>query len=122
MTAPELVKQWKKLVNDHVNMGRDSHMIKEKLEFITPVQMLLGFYFYKANKTVTIPQFLKNYETWLYMDESWAEIELACHITDTYPPAYYICLDLVDEETSEAYLAYTEARLLLKEWAERILA
>lgn len=125
-TAPDLVKEWRRLVNDNVNMGRDSHMIKEHLRDVTPIQMLLGIYQYVENKTISIPQFLRNQEDWLVEDEGEAAIELAVCISHNTPPAYWIWQDGKDEMMSRntTYGIFGQtlaARKELLEWSERIL-
>lgn len=121
MTAPDLVKQWKRLVNDNVMMGRDSHLVKDFLSRATPPQILLGMYLYKDIRTVTIPQFLKQWESWLMEDNIWAEVELACYVSKHTPPEYYTYKDLIDEQNSDAFVTSMEARLKLREWAEGVL-
>lgn len=121
LTAPDLVKQWRRLVNDNVMFGRDAHLVKDFLLLATPVQVLLGMYQYKDIRTVTIPQFLRQWESWLIEDEAWAEVELACYVARQTPPEYYIYKDLVNEQNSEAFFTSIEARLKLREWSEGVL-
>lgn len=122
LTAPELVKQWRKIVNDHVMVGRDSHLIKEFLLRATPVQVLLGMYQYKNNNTITIPQFLRQADTWLELDESWAEVELAIEITGHPPLDYYVYIENFDEERADYFTQGLAARVRLREWSERVLS
>lgn len=122
-TAPDLVKEWKKRVNQNIVMGRDAHLIKVKLEYLTPAQILLGIYCYVGEDTVSIPQFLQQEEDWIEEDQEAAEIELAAAITKTTPPAYRIWRDLRYEEPTPSNLrAYKEAKQNLYEWVERILS
>lgn len=121
LNAPDLVKQWKKIVNDHVQIGRDAHMIKEKLAFIKPVQILLGMYRYKEQSTCTVPQFLREYERWLEDDELEAEIELCCFITESKPPEYLIYQDLKDDISYEAYQALHDSKIKLIAWTNEVL-
>lgn len=126
LNSPELVKEWRKLVNSNVMMGRDSHLIKERLTYLTPVQILLGMYQYVGNKTITIPRFLKSEEAWLIDDEIEAEIELAVCITHTEPPAYWIWLDTRDEVASnntsyDVFVQGLSAKKELQEWANSVL-
>lgn len=122
MTAPQLVGQWKRVVNDNVHMGRDSHLMKELLLRANPTQVLLGMYQFEGNRTVTIPQFYRAHEEWLELDESAADIELAVLITNKTPPDYYTWKELKDEQTAAAYALAFEAHYKLQEWADRILS
>lgn len=122
LNSPDLVKQWRKLVNENVMMGRDAHMIKQRLQYMTPVQVLLGMYQYIGQTTVTIPQFLEQEEEWWVMDEMEAQIELAVCISHTKPPAYWIWQDLKNEP--QYYGIYKQAKEAFEElraWSERIL-
>lgn len=121
LTAPELVKQWKRLINDNVQIGRDSSLIKQALQYLTPVQILLGIYQQQGNRTISIPQFLRNKEEWVEDDEGTAEIELAILITSKVPSFYYIWQDTRFDETPQLFAQGLEARLQLREWASRIL-
>jgi hypothetical protein len=121
LTAPDLVKEWKRLVNQNIMMGRDSHMLKLRLAYMTPVQLLLGIQQYRGNKTITIPQFLQDEEIWYEPDEIAAEIELATFISNSFPTAYWIWHDCMDAETPDAFQAGFAARQELREWADRIL-
>lgn len=120
MSAPELVKMWRKLVNDNVSIGRDSHLVKQALIEMNPVQMLLGIY-QQTSKSISIPQFLRNKEQWLELDEGTAEIELAIAVTRHIPPEYYVYHENLDEESPMAHGRALEARLKLREWAENII-
>lgn len=122
LTAPELVKRWKAIVNDHVMVGRDAHMIKELLEIATPVQVLYGIYQYKGVNSITVPQFVKSVTAWLEEDKDWAEVELCRYITNTTPKEYYEYKDLVDEQGAYAFEVCATAKQSLKLWADRILA
>lgn len=122
LKAPDLVKHWRKLVNDNVSMGRDAHMIKLRLEYLSSVQLLAGMYQYVGKKTITIPQFLSQEEEWLVEDEMEAQIELAVYISHTKPPAYWIWQDLKNEPGD--YRIYNQAKEAfdeLRDWSERIL-
>lgn len=121
LTAPDLVKQWKTLINQNVMMGRDSHLIKVKLEYMTPAQILLGMYQYKGQRTVTIPQFLAEEEDWYIQDETEASIELAVCVSHTYPPAYWTWHDCRYEQNYYAFQAASQALRELREWSDRIL-
>lgn len=120
--APDLVKKWKSLVNDNVMIGRDSSMLKKQLtEGVTPAQILFGMYQYEGERTITIPQFLAQQEDWL-VEADEAEIELACCISHTTPPEYYIWQDLRNEQTSYAYQQAKDAHRKVLIWANRVLA
>ena len=120
--APDLVKKWRSLVNDNVAMGRDAALIKKALtEGITPAQILYGMYQYETERTITIPQFLAQQEDWLVEADD-AEIELACCISHTTPPEYYIWQDYKNEQNSYAYQQAREAHRKIQLWAARILA
>ena len=122
LNSVDLVKRWRVIVNDNVNIGRDSHLIKEFLVRATPVQILFGMYQYQKSKTISIPQFLKQCDRWLEDDEQWAEIELARNLTSTTPPEYFVYMDLIEEETAYAFQLSFAARQSLRQWADRILA
>lgn len=120
--APELVKKWRSLVNDNVTMARDAALIKRSLsQGITPAQILYGMYQYETERTITIPQFLTQQEDWL-VDKDEAEIELACCISHTTPPEYYIWQDYKQEQTSYAYQQAKEAHRKIQQWAYKILS
>lgn len=121
LNAPDLVKEWKKTVNQNVMMGRDAKMFKEYLEWMTPVQILYGILQYSNTPTISIPQFLRQYEDWYIEDNIEAEIELAVSISHSYPPAYWIWHDCKDEQDYNNFQAASVARDELKEWADRIL-
>ena len=122
LNAPDLVKKWRSLVNDNVMMGRDSALIKKALtEGLTPAQILYGMYQYETERTITIPQFLAQQEDWL-VDAGNAEIELACCISHTTPPEYYIWQDFKNSDNSYGYQQAREAHRKVQQWAMRILA
>lgn len=119
--APDMVKYWKKTVNDHVMMGRDSHLLKEALMRYTSAQILLGMHQYNGASTITIPQFLLRHERWLEPDEMWAEIRLAMEISNSTPPEFYIYMDNQEPEDSGSFQIGLAARLKLREWSDRVL-
>jgi hypothetical protein len=121
LTAPQLLRQWKKLVNDNIMAGRDAHLLKTSLLQYTPCQILVGMFQYKQNSTISIPQFLRQSEEWLLEDEKWAEIELAHYLTKRAPPEYYTYLDLIDEESTYAFTHILAARKSLADWSDKIL-
>lgn len=121
MNATDLVKQWKKLVNDSVMAGRDAHMFKELLLKASPIQIMAGMYWYQ-NSTITVPQFVKQVNEWLYDDEFEAELILASDISHTTPPEYYTYFDLKEEETAYAYQQVAVAKVRLQEWVNRVLS
>lgn len=121
-TAPDLVRRWRTVVNEHVAIGRDSHLFKEALLRMSPVQILLGMYKNKNHATLTIPMFLRDSESWLELDEAWAEIDLAMYVTGDFPRDYFIYMDYREEETSYAHKVSSEARKSLQEWADQVLS
>lgn len=122
LNAPELVKKWRSIVNDNVNIGRDAHIIKEKLLTLTPVQILLGIYWCREHDIISIPSMFKMQQDWLEEDEAWAEVELALVISNTIPVHYYIYKDMLDIDTPDAVAQSLSARMELRNWAERILS
>src|SRR3990172_11294622 len=121
LTAPDLVKQWKKLVNDNISIGRDSHLIKQFLQGVSPAQILLGMYQYQGNRTISIPQFLKQSNEWLELDEEEVDIDLAICVTNHVPQEYYDYHDYKEEENARSYQISREAKTKLKEWAGLII-
>ena len=121
--APDLVKKWRSLVNDSVMMGRDSALIKKQLtEGVTPAQILFGMYQYEGERTITIPQFLSQMDEWLVEPAEEAEIELACCMSKTTPPEYYIWQDYRFEQTSYGYQQARDAKRKVQIWASKVLA
>lgn len=122
LNSPDLVKQWKKLVNDNISIGRDAHMIKLRLEYMSPIQILYGMYQYIGQRTISIPQFLSQEEDWFVPDEMEAQIELAVAISHTKPPAYWIWHDLKEEPPS--YTVFNQSKQAfseLRDWSERVI-
>lgn len=123
LTAPDLVKQWKKLVNDNIIIGRDAALIKQRLEYLTSVQILLGMHQYVGEKTISIPQFLKQESDWLVEDSITAQIELAAAMANTRPAAYLIWQDLrYEDPTYENMEEYRKAKNELVKWSERVIS
>lgn len=121
--APDLVKKWRSLVNDNVMMGRDAALIKKALtDGVTPAQILFGMYQYENEKTITIPQFLKQMEEWLLEPAGDAEIELACCMSHTIPPEYFLWQDYRETENSYGYKQSREAHRKIMQWAQKVLA
>lgn len=121
LNAVELLKVWRSIVNKYTSGGRDAKMLKEALALYTPVQILLGFYHYKESATISIPQFLKQYEDWLEIDEILAEIEFCRYIRPT-PPEYWVYRDYEDAENATELTKHLESRTKLREWANEVLA
>lgn len=120
--APDLVKKWRSLINDNVMMGRDSALIKKALtEGLTPAQILYGMYQYEGERTITIPQFLAQQEDWL-VEADEAEIELACCMSKTTPPEYYIWQDYKNSDNSYGYQQARDAKRKVQIWAQKVLA
>ena len=125
LDCQELVREWKRLVNDQTKAMRDASLIKRFMETHSakPPQVMLGFYQYVGIKTISIPQFLQQWETWYFEDEWEAELELAVCITHNAPPEYYVYHDLKDDfDNADDYFHLNEARAALSKWKERILA
>lgn len=120
--APDLLKQWLKIVNPHVMGGRDLKMLKEELVVSTATQILNGFYQYAGNETITIPSFLKQREDWLVEEELWAEVELAMKMSRTVPKEWYLYHDLEGEQDSYSFLQSSEAKTQLIEWSQKVIA
>lgn len=121
LTAPELVKLWRQIVNERVSIGRDAKLLKDFLGRATSAQILCGMYQYKGSQNISIPIFLHHSEDWILEDEVEAEIELAIEIAHSVPPAYYIWKDFCKEEDSFYYRHAVAAQLELKKWADGIL-
>lgn len=121
LNAPDLVKKFKQIVNENVMMGRDAAFLKDLLEKASPVQILYGMYQFQKT-SITVPQFVKKIFTWYEDDELQADIELARYISHHTPPEYYTYMDLLEEETAFANQHVIEARKVLREWSERVLA
>lgn len=122
LNAPDLVKKWKVLVNDHVNMGRDSHLLAELLKICTPVQVLLGMYQFKGQANISIPIFTRNMDEWIEVDEEWAEVELARHISNSTPSDYYIFMDMRDSWDAQSFQTANEHMRATIRWADRVLS
>ena len=104
-------------------MGRDAALIKKALtESYTPAQILYGMYQYQGERTITIPQFLAQQEDWLIEPAADAEIELACCISHTTPPEYFLWKELRTEESSYLYQQARDAHKKVQTWAMKVLA
>ena len=124
LTCPDLVKEWRKIVNDNIELVRDAFLLKRFMaeHSATPPQILLGMHENKGSRTLTIPQMLRAWEEWLVEDEWEAELELAVRISHNEPAAYFIYHDFADEdETADNYARFIEAKQVLSVWKERIL-
>ena len=122
LNAPDLVKKWRSLVNDNCMIGRDSALIKKQLtEGVTPAQILFGMYQYEGERTITIPQFLVQQEDWL-VEADEAEIELACCISHTTPPEYFLYKELKNEQESHLYQQARDAHRKVQIWAHKVLS
>lgn len=102
-------------------MARDAKLIKDKLEIMTPCQILAGMYLYTGNRTISIPQFLHQSENWLENDELLAEAEVARNLSHYEPESYYVYLDLKEEREPWAINHAVVARNSLREWIDRVL-
>ena len=81
LNAPDLVKLWKSIVNNNVSIGRDAHLIKNLLQMYTAEQILCGMYRMKGSGTVSIPQFVRQFEDMAVIDEVTNKIELAIFVS-----------------------------------------
>lgn len=122
LNAPELLKLWRSIVNKYVTGGRDLKMLKDALGLYTAPQILLGFYRNRNAPTISVPQFLKQYENWLEEDESLAEIELARYVSGFTPPEYWEYRDYEYAETATELAVHIASRLKLRQWADGVLA
>lgn len=121
LTAPDLVKRWHNIVNDNVTFGRDSKLIKDALETLTPVQILLGFYQYEHTPVISIPQFLRQRDHWIEDNIFDAELELAVCISKNMTPDYFVYKDMQSEESAWSRAATDTAKENLREWVNEIL-
>lgn len=121
ITAPDLLREWRKLVGENVLAGRDLKLFKDALVRYTPAQLLFGFTQFRGVYSVTVPKFLDLTDEWLLKEESWAKIELAVEISQSTPKEYFIWRDLREEQDAQSYIASQEARRWLLEWSERVL-
>lgn len=122
LNALELIKIWRRVVNNNVNAGRDGHLLKEYLAHTLSEIIVLGFYKYAGQGTITIPQFLRQAEDWYEEDETWARIELATLYTGVRLPDYNVYLENRLDPNPEYYQLSQTALISLKEWADRVLA
>ena len=123
--APDLVKEWRRLVNNNASMARDASMIKSftTSHGVTTAQILLAIHWHSNIPFITIPQFLRQMDNWLLEDEWEAELELAVCITHERPPAYFVYRDLRDDfANSDELRALYKAKQELTAWKDRILS
>lgn len=121
-TATDLVRRWRQIVNGNNNAGRDGALLKRFLEHTSPIQVLLGMYQYRGQRTISIPQFLAASDEWLEHDITIARIELARCISNTTPPEWYIWMDNKDEENAIADSFTKDAWTKLVAWSDGVLA
>lgn len=122
LNAVELLKLWRSIVNKYTSGGRDAKMLKDALALYSSVQILLGFYQYKGVGTISIPQFLRQYDDWLEEDTVLAEIELCRYITNYTPPEYWDYMDSLGWESAEEHQRAIEAKGKLRKWVDEVLA
>lgn len=121
-TATDLLRRWRQLVNDNSASGRDGALLKNFLVHTSPVQVLLGMYQFRSQRTISIYQFLSASAEWLEPDIVVAKIELARCISNKTPPSYFVWMDNKDEEFATAQEYGKKALDELKSWAEIVLA
>lgn len=122
LTPTQLVNQWKAIVNQNLIPGRDAKLLKNTLEEMNSVQVLLGMYKMKSKSyNISIPQFLKQSNEWLELDEKVAEIELARFVSGHTPDSWFVYEELKTEYGSWAFQKSLEAKQELVQWAERML-
>lgn len=122
LNATDLLRRWRQIVNGNSSGGRDGALLKNFLVHTSPVQVLLGMYRFRGQRTVSIHQFLNESEEWLEADLTLAKIELARCVANKTPTAYYVWMDNKDEESAHAQ-QFTEAAWNdLVAWSDRILA
>lgn len=119
--ALDLLKEWKKIVNSNALAGRDGHLFKEFLKQASPIQIVLGMYQHRNEKSLSVPTFLSNSGDWLVADENKALIELAICMIETAPSEYWIWCDYRDEESAYAEEQTKKALGVLLSWARRIV-
>lgn len=126
MNSVDLVKEWRKRINQNAHLTRDAAFLKKFMEQegAGPAQVMLGIIRAQAvgSSTYTMMQFLRASETWLEEDEFTAEVELAARLTHHYPAAYQIWRDLKDEELNASTNAQLEfAKHELAVWKDKIV-
>lgn len=125
LNAPELVSQWRRIVNGDVMNGRDAHMLRKAMDENgwSPCQILLGFYTMAGRTTISIPIFLRHYDQWLVEEDFEAQINLAVQIAGYKPQHFWTYYDLLDTGIESATLRqkFNDAKWELQQWADRIL-
>ena len=120
--SPEIVKFWKQHINNNVSIGRDSSLIKRKLDELSPVQILSGMVRYIGEQTVSIPMFLREEDDWVNWNELECQAELARFISHHTPESYYVYMDLKNESLIPIMQEHFKKAIEdLQEWSERIL-
>lgn len=122
LNGAELVRRWRALVNGNVSMVRDASIFKRALLTMNSVQILLGMYQFENSRTISIPQFMRQQDAWLELDEAWADVRLAILLSHKTPSDYFLYMDCRDEETTQAYQQAIKARESLQAWADRIIS
>ena len=125
MNVAELLIEWRKIVNDNVQQGRDGAMLKKFMAEtgLKPTQILLGMYSYRGNDTISVLRFIQNKDSWVNDYEWEAELELACLVSHNIPQDYLLYHDLRDEDdTPDRRYHMSNVVSSLSVWKERILA
>lgn len=121
LTAPQLWNQFQQIVGDrNVNRNRDIAMLTRSLEILSPIQLLLGMYQNKGSH-ISVPSMLRNQDEWIVWDDDIAKVELACHLENVIPTAYYLWRELREEENADSHRQAILALSQLKDWANRIV-
>lgn len=122
LTATDLLRRWRQLVNGNSASGRDGSLLKNYLVHTSPIQVLLGMYQYRSQRTISIPQFLHESSEWLEPDIAVAKIELARCVSNKTPLSYYVWMDNKEEELATAQEFAKNAWETLVAWSDGVLA
>lgn len=122
LNATDLLRRWRQLVNDNSASGRDGALLKNFLLHTSPIQVLLGMYQYRSQRTISIYQFLTQTENWLESDIAIAKIELARCVANKTPASYYTWMDHKDEESALGQSYAAQAYNQIMAWADGVLA
>lgn len=122
LNATDLLRRWRQLVNDNSASGRDGALLKNFLLHTSPIQVLLGMYQYRSQRTISIYQFLTQSEDWLEPDIVVAKVELARCVSNKTPACYYTWMDHKDEESAQSQAYAKPALSQIMAWADGVLA
>lgn len=122
LNATDLLRRWRQLVNDNSSSGRDGALLKNFLLHTSPIQVLLGMYQYRSQRTISVYQFLTQSEDWLEPDIAVAKVELARCVANKTPPSYYVWMDYKEDESVVAKSFTDSSFSTLTAWADGVLA